>query len=151
MSESAADKKPILCIDFDGVIHSYERGWQDGTIYGELTPGFAEWAERARKLFRLIVYSSRSKDPGGIDKMARWLAARMPDNWQCTDLPTEHMPVLRLLDAHRAELLMFHFASQKPAAFLTIDDRAVQFRGDWSTPRMAPDTLRAFVPWNVKP
>lgn len=121
--------KPILCIDFDGVIHSYERGWQDGVIYGTVTPGFFEWAKEAAKHFRLVIYSSRSGTPEGIAAMRSWLATQ----------------------AQLAGLYFvpdFEFAHEKPPAFLTIDDRAIQFQGDWTA--LPPHELRAFKPWNAK-
>lgn len=117
------ERKPILCLDFDGVIHDYRRGWQDGVIYGGLTPGFLTWVEDAAKLFDLVVYSSRSKDPGGIEAMQAWL------------------------DKQSVPKGLLRFAHEKPAAFLTIDDRAIRFEGHWSVSELLPENLRQFKPW----
>jgi len=38
-----------------------------------------------------------------------------------------------------------HFPEHKPPAFLTIDDRAITFRGNWHDVDIA--TLLAFRPW----
>lgn len=126
--------KPILCLDFDGVIHSYERGWQGGVIYGTVTTGFWEWAENAAKLFELVIYSSRSKDEGGQIAMAAWLYDQRAA-WRKAGGKSGN------------DSLSFEFAHEKPKAFLTIDDRAIQFNGVWSS--LEPTKLRAFKPWNA--
>jgi hypothetical protein len=131
-----SDFKPTICLDFDGVIHSYEKGWQNGVIYGSVTDGFFEWAEQAAKLFKLVIYSSRSSTEEGQLAMASWLIDqrrkwRDKGGMHETDAP-----------------LGFEFADKKPAAWLTIDDRCVRFEGSWD--RLHPGALRDFKPWNVK-
>ncbi len=128
--------KPILCIDFDGVIHSYERGWQDGVIYGNVTSGFWEWAIEAAKLFRLVIYSSRSKSPEGVEAMQVWL-----DQQAVAWLRETRKGVTGATDLAG----MFEFAHEKPPAFLTIDDRALTFTGRWE--EFDPAVLLAFKPW----
>ena len=59
--------KPILAIDFDGVIHDYKDGWRNGEIYGDIVPGFFEWCYRVKGDFKLVVYSSH-----GINGGIRW-------------------------------------------------------------------------------
>jgi hypothetical protein len=40
--------KPILCVDFDGVIHSYSSGWQGADIVNDPpTPGALAWLAKA--------------------------------------------------------------------------------------------------------
>ena len=126
-------KKPILCLDFDGVIHRYGKGWQNGVIYDDVVPGFFEWAEQAAEHFHLVIYSSRSKDDRGVLAMSGWLAEQRK-KWRAAGGKPETINPLE-----------FEFAHEKPPAFLTIDDRAVQFDGQW--PDVA--SLRAFKPWNV--
>lgn len=110
--------KPTLAIDFDGVIHDYTKGWKDGSIYGELTPGFREWLEEARKEFDVIVFSSRD-----VHQIRTWLHDR--------DIEVE-------------------VTSTKPKAFLSIDDRALTFTGNWSDPQFSNKGMFAFKTWSQK-
>jgi hypothetical protein len=130
-----SDFKRTLCIDFDGVIHSYERGWQGGEIYGTVTPGFCDWAEAAKSQFKLVIYSSRSKTEAGRTAMFDWLVAEI-FQW------AEAQEGGSTLSAND-----FEFAHEKPAAWLTIDDRCIRFEGRWDWLR--PEVLLDFKPWNA--
>ncbi len=133
-SKKASDFLPIICVDFDGVIHSYEKGWQGGGIYGEVVPGFFEWVERVRHHVKLVIYSSRSKTEEGTAAMAAWL----------------HGKRTAWMEGHperRSTELLYEFAHEKPAAWLTIDDRAICFQGNWSATELQPEALLAFKPW----
>lgn len=119
------DKKPILLVDFDGVIHSYTSGWQGAAVISDSpVPGVDVFLELALRKFDVQVYSSRSKEAGGVSAMKMWLA--------------EHVGI----DITG----QLSFPTEKPAAFLTIDDRCIQFDGTW------PDveTLLSFKPWNKR-
>src|SRR5690606_25612227 len=73
-SSMSSEQKPILCVDFDGVIHRYDSGWQGATVITDgVVPGFFEWLDEAGQIFQIVVYSSRCRDPGACDAMANWL------------------------------------------------------------------------------
>src|SRR5262245_13504587 len=48
-----------IAIDFDGVIHTYDKGWQDGSIYGELMPGAEDGLVQLQSLGSLFIFSTR--------------------------------------------------------------------------------------------
>ena len=126
--------KPILCLDFDGVIHSYKSGWQGAAnIPDPPVDGAMLWIERAVEKFRVCIFSSRSHQAGGIDAMRGWL----------------HMHLrLELEDYQRARQVLdqIEWPKEKPTALVTIDDRAITFDGTW--PRLGD--LLAFKPWNKR-
>lgn len=138
-SSEGRDGKPILCLDFDGVIHRYDSGWQGATtISDDVTDGFFEWLDDAAQHFRIVIYSSRSSDPEAIKAMQFWLSAQR-QKWRF------HGGISPITDGRPVEI---EFADKKPAAFLTIDDRAVMFTGRWADfPAIA---LREFKPWNKR-
>ena len=129
---------PIICVDFDGVIHSYHRGWQGGEIYGWVTRGFFEWlGEMQQQGCEVHIYSSRSKTPEGIQAMQAWLA-RQEQEWKILK-GKDHKPTHSLKD--------IVFSAQKPAAHITVDDRCVRFEGSWTDPEIDPDYILRFKPW----
>jgi hypothetical protein len=125
---------PILCLDFDGVLHSYTSGWQGAAVIPDPpVAGAIDFLYEAIQHFDVCIYSSRTHQEGGIDAMMDWIA--------------EHERIWRSRQdilPHTSLLFNIRFPVVKPAAFVTIDDRAVTFTGVF--PPMA--LLLAFKPWN---
>ena len=66
----SAPFKPILCLDFDGVIHSYTSRWQGaGVIPDPPVDGAIAFMLGALDRFDVVIFSSRSNQPGGLSAM----------------------------------------------------------------------------------
>lgn len=130
--------KPILCLDFDGVIHSYTSGWKGaGKCPDPPVEGTLDFLHEATKHFRVAIYSSRSKSLAGRRAMKRYF--------------NEHFEMpLTFSSYHEHDWLTeaIEWPWFKPSAFMTIDDRALTFTGNWAD--FAPDVLKAFKPWNKR-
>jgi hypothetical protein len=121
--------KPVLCLDWDGVIHSYASGWHGATVIPDPpVKGALEFLARAVLHFDVHVYSSRSHWPGGIKAMQDWLM---------------HHAIIASGGATPDWLDKIEWPAEKPPAFVTLDDRAITFTGTW--PELAE--LKAFEPW----
>jgi len=111
--------KPILCLDFDGVLHLYSEGWLGLTaIYDPSTPGALEFVREAQEHFEVVIYSTRARTLAGRRAIRVWLFRH-------------GFPELEV-------------TFEKPHALVTLDDRAIQFTGTFPDPQ----TLLDFKPWN---
>lgn len=113
-----------ICVDFDGVIHSYTSGWKgmDNIPDPPVARAF-EFLAEAVQHFTVNIYSSRSKDPMGLEAMQVWFKSQ---------------------GLNPNIFAQLKFPTQKPAAVMTIDDRAFCFKGEF--PSM--EWLKDFRPWN---
>lgn len=117
-----------ICVDFDGVIHSYKSGWMGPCcIPDDPVPGAFDWLRKmtADGRFEVCIYSSRSKEPGAIQSMKDWMVD--------SGLEPE---VLEKIS----------FPTQKPAANMLVDDRAFCFEGTFPD----PEWIVNFKPWNKR-
>jgi hypothetical protein len=123
--------KPILCVDFDGVLHSYTSGWQGAHICKDPpVPGAIDFLRRASEHFEIHIFSSRSGQEGGLSAMQGWLA----DHAFTGEQTPETM----------AWFYNVKWPTEKSAAMVTLDDRAITFTGAW--PEM--QDIINFKPWN---
>lgn len=137
MSNDLPKGKPILCMDFDGVIHSYTSGWKGADVIPDpIVDGAIEFLAEATKYFEVHIFSSRSHQKGGIDAMNRWL-------W-------EHLMGKQFSLSYEDWMntpdwfLKIKWSEVKPAAFLSIDDRGFCFTGKFPDPK----ELLKFKPWH---
>jgi hypothetical protein len=139
--QAAQKRKPILCLDFDGVCHSYTSGWKGADVIPDPpVPGLFEFLWEAKELFDIQVFSSRSHQDGGIEAMWRWFGKHNSDFMHARDAS---------LTARFGEFQCpdwISFPTEKPPAHVSIDDRGVTFEGTWPDVAM----LLAFKPWNKR-
>lgn len=126
-------RKPILCLDFDGVIHSYKSGWKGArNIPDSPVEGAIDFIIEALVEWDVVIHSSRARYFGGVRAMRTWLKHYAGMAWYESGLGAfDGLETVR-------------FARFKPSAVITIDDRALTFTGQW--PKL--ESLKEFKPWN---
>ena len=157
-----AKRKPILCLDFDGVLHSYSSGWQGPrNIPDPPVDGAIAFLVQAVEHFDVQVFSSRSRYPLGRWAIKRWIRKHAKAKFETyvgelssSDPEFAYMNKIGAMAwedwkdvpqfASRQLVRSLKFPLRKPPAFLLIDDRAMRFEGHWPD---AKELLR-FKPWN---
>lgn len=99
-------KPQTICLDFDGVIHSYQHGWQGEAVIPDPPVHKVDLAiKELRKDYRVVVFSARCRTDEGVEAIRAWLKK------------------------HNIEV--DEVCRHKPPALVYVDDRAVRFSGDW--------------------
>lgn len=100
-----------ICIDFDGVLHDYSKGYRGLDVFGEPVKEAPHAVQHLKKEgWKIIIFTARPVTQG----MRNWLR-------------TNKIP----FDFINENPDQMDKASPKPYADIYLDDRAVQFNGNW--------------------
>lgn len=105
-----------LGIDFDGVIHNMDKGYHDGTCYGEPLPGALDALKILSQNYNIIIYTAKSKSDRPLI-----------DGKTGTEL------VWEWLKKYDVSQYVKEVTAEKPRAILYIDDNGYRFNNWEST------------------
>lgn len=103
-------EKNNLSIDFDGVIHTFDKGYYDGTCYGDPIPGSLEAIKTLSQKYRIIIFTAKAKP-----------------NRPLVNGKTGTELVWEWLYKHDIGQYVSEVTSEKPRSFLYIDDNGYRF------------------------
>ena len=106
--------KITLAIDFDGVIHNADKGWHDGTCYGEPLAGSVESLKILSNEYNIIIFTAKAKPDRPL-----------VDGKTGLQLVEEWMRKYNILE------FVSEITSEKPRADLYIDDNGYRFE-NWN-------------------
>ena len=113
-----------IAIDFDGVLHNADKGWGDGTCYGDPLPGSIEAIKFLSTNYNIIIFTAKAKPDRplvngktGIELVKEWFK-----KYNILDCITE-------------------ITSEKPRAELYIDDNGYRFENWNNTLNFIKDEL----------
>ena len=114
-----------IAIDFDGVIHRCSKGYHDGTVYDKPIEDSLVSIEKLHNMgFNIIIYSCKSRSDRPLVK-----------NKSGTEM------IWSWLEKYNIKKFVSDVVSEKPRAFMFIDDKGYRFE-NWS------DTLK-FIEENI--
>lgn len=114
-----------IAIDFDGVVHTFDKGYHDGTCYGAPIDGSLEAIKKLSKKYNIIIFTAKAKP-----------SRPLVNNKTGTEL------VRDWLEEHGVLKYVSEITAEKPRAFLYIDDKGYRFE-NW------PDTMKFLEDFNV--
>lgn len=123
-----------IAIDFDGVLHGYSKGYQDGEIYDPPVPGAAEAMKKMKEQGHyLYIFTTRTNKifkKKGDGKDEKYQENQIKEWMAKYDIPYDKI-----------------WTFGKPMADLFIDDRAINFAGNWDD---TIETVTNFKTWLEK-
>lgn len=124
-------RKSIICLDFDGVVHSYVSGWKGPRCIPDppVAGAFSFMLDALGQGFDVVIHSSRARYFGGITAMRRWMRCHAGIHQWYESGAGPGFPYTGLESVR--------FVRFKPPALVTIDDRAIRFDGKFPTPAEA--------------
>lgn len=118
-------KTKTICIDFDGVIHDYSRGYQGKDVFDKAIDGASNGTKVLKENgWRIIIYTTRPN----TQKLRDWLKENdIAYDYinESPDQPEESSGCKLIADVY-------------------LDDRAVNFRGNW---KWTMGDIAGFKPW----
>lgn len=129
-----------IAIDFDGVIHRYSKGWQDGSIYDEPINGcFEAIKELMDKGYAVFIFSTRNSY-----QIKKWLTYHvMESEYIVEGLGGDPYDYIYPKYGFTVEKIPFWtkfwnkdhvlgITNRKLPAIAYIDDRAIRFENNWN-------------------
>jgi hypothetical protein len=108
-----------VCIDFDGVIHSYTTPWKsDAIIPDPPLPGAKEFIDILRQNYVVIIFTTRARSVEGAAAVRQWLG--------------------------KYGIMVDDVRNQKPPAVCYVDDRALTFSGKFDVTLMEIENFKTW-------
>jgi hypothetical protein len=121
--------KKNVCVDLDGVLADYSKGWQGVEVIGDPIPGAVEFTKSLSEFADVVVFTTRCNPEVNKPEAAHLLVNRVRE-W---------------LDKHGFRYADIYCGTGKPIASAYIDDRAITCR-----PQEGPKEDVPFTFWTAE-
>jgi len=115
--------RKTVAIDFDGVIHKYSKGWQDGSIYDdEISDAFMSIQELLDRNYAVFIHTTRD-----AKQVAEWMIKKTASSL-LYEMSFEVLPDdIKFWNGSDGRNTIVGITNRKLPAVAYIDDRALHF------------------------